>query len=86
MKLNTHNAKTLANLFAKPSPRNLEWNNIETLFVAVGCKVIEGSGSRVRFGYGPVVAMFHRPHPQTVAKRYQIEDARAFLEKIGVSP
>ena len=33
-----------------------------------------------------VVARFHRPHPAKEAKRYQVRDAREFLEKIGVKP
>jgi hypothetical protein len=48
--------------------------------------VIEGRGSRVRFAYGDRIAAFHRPHPVKEAKPYQVEDARAFLESIGVKP
>lgn len=47
---------------------------------------IEGSGSRVRFELNGVIGTFHRPHPQKEAKPYQVRDARAFLEKVGVLP
>jgi hypothetical protein len=32
------------------------------------------------------VATFHRPHPAKETKRYQVRDARAYLERIGVTP
>ena len=32
------------------------------------------------------VETFHRPHPAKEAKRYQVRAARAFLERIGVTP
>ncbi|WP_268807363.1 type II toxin-antitoxin system HicA family toxin [Tepidimonas taiwanensis] len=61
-------------------------SRIEALLIAVGCTVIEGRGSRVRFAFGDKVATFHRPHPAKEAKPYQVEDARTFLERIGVKP
>ncbi len=57
---------------------------MEALFLAMGAKLIEGNGSRVRFELNEVIATFHRPHPQKEAEPYQVRDARAFLEKAGV--
>ena len=54
--------------------------------VAAGCRVIEGSGSRVRFEKDGLVSTFHRPHPEKEAKRYQVRAARDFLDLIGVRP
>jgi hypothetical protein len=54
--------------------------------LAVGCLIIEGNGSRVRFFHNGIIASFHRPHPEKEAKRYQVRGARAFLIKIGVEP
>lgn len=54
------------------------------LFLALGAKVVEGNGSRVRFELNGVVASFHRPHPQKEAKPYQVKDAREFLSQAGV--
>ncbi|WP_256378968.1 type II toxin-antitoxin system HicA family toxin [Beijerinckia sp. L45] len=59
---------------------------MEALFLAVGCAIIEGHGSRVRFERSGVVGSFHRPHPAKEAKRYQVRDARDFLTKIGITP
>jgi hypothetical protein len=84
--MNSKQARTLARVFADPVPANIEWAEIESLLIAVGCDVIEGSGSRVRFVCRDVVAAFHRPHPAKEAKRYQVRDAREFLLKIGVKP
>ncbi|WP_232487272.1 type II toxin-antitoxin system HicA family toxin [Azotobacter chroococcum] len=64
----------------------LEWARIESLFVAAGAKAVEGNGSRVRFELNGVIATFHRPHPDKEAKPYQVRDARAFLEKAGITP
>jgi len=40
----------------------------------------------VRFSHGQRIAAFHCPHPSKEAKPYQVEDARAFLESIGITP
>jgi hypothetical protein len=65
---------------------HLAWRQIEGLFVALGARVIEGRGSRVRFELNGVVATFHRPHPHKEAKPYQVRDARMFLIQAGIRP
>ncbi|WP_289018873.1 type II toxin-antitoxin system HicA family toxin [Desulfobacter postgatei] len=84
--MNTKHRKTQAAIFQDPVNSNLEWNKIESLFVAVGCRVIEGSGSSVTFEKDGVRAYFHRPHPEKEAFKYRIKAAREFLIKIGVTP
>jgi HicA toxin of bacterial toxin-antitoxin, len=84
--MNKTHRKTLEAIFQQLIPKSLEWKRIELLFQAVGAKVIEGAGSRVRFDLNGVIGTFHRPHPQKEAKPYQVKDARAFLEKVGVLP
>ena len=81
----THN-KTLSAVFTDPVSASIEWRRIEALLVAIGCRVIEGNGSRVRFEKDGVVATFHRPHPAKEAKPYQVRDARHYLESLGVKP
>ena len=49
IRMNSTNRKTLAAVFSEPLPRNLEWRKIEALFLAIGCELIEGRGSRVGF-------------------------------------
>jgi hypothetical protein len=84
--MNSRHRATLAALFAEPVPANLEWRALEALLVALGCRVIEGAGSRVRFEHSGLVATFHRPHPAKDAKRYQVRDARDFVTKLGLKP
>ena len=84
--MNARQRKTLEAVFADPVKSNIAWADIESLLVAVGCRVIEGSGSRVRFEFKGIIAAFHRPHPAKEAKRYQVRDTREYLTKIEVKP
>lgn len=84
--MNTANRKTFAAIFENPATQSLAWRRIERLLIVLGCAVIEGRGSRVRFEKDGLVASFHRPHPAKEAKPYQVRDARQFLERLGVKP
>jgi len=84
--MNSKHLKTLKAIFAKPTVTTLEWARIESLLLGAGCTLIEGNGSRVKFAHGTTVASFHRPHPAKEAKAYQVDDARAFLTLIGITP
>jgi|SRR6056297_274267 len=85
-RMNSKHRKTLAAVFADPVSGTIEWATVESLLLAAGARLIEGRGSRVRFEKDGEVATFHRPHPAKEAKRYQVRDARDFLERIGVRP
>ena len=84
--MNSRHRRTLAAVFAHPTSSNIAWDDVEALLIAAGCRKIEGSGSRVKFENKGLIAAFHRPLPAKEAKKYQVEDARQFLEKIGVKP
>jgi len=84
--MNSKHRRVLKAIFTDPAPAGIEWADIENLLVAVGCNVIEGNGSRVRFVFKDEIETFHRPHPSKEAKRYQVRDARRFLARIGVRP
>lgn len=84
--MNASHRKTLATIFTDPVAKSLEWRRIEALLIAIGCSVIEGNGSRVRFEKDGHIATFHRPHPTKEAKPYQVRDARLHLENLGVKP
>lgn len=86
MRMNARQRATLVAVFTDPVSASIAWANIESLLVALGCKVIEGSGSRVRFEKDGLVASFHRPHPEKEARRYQVRDARDHVAKLGVAP
>lgn len=82
--MNSKHLKTLETIFTNPVNGSIEWSRIEALLIAVGCVLIEGSGSSVTFEKNGKRAYFHRPHPQKEALRYRVTDARHFLESIGV--
>lgn len=84
--MNSKHRKTLEAIFKNPVPGTLEWAAIESLLVAVGCSVLEGSGSRVRFDKNGEVETFHRPHPTKEAKHYQVCAARSYLIRLGIMP
>ena len=70
--MNSKQKKTLESIFASPVNGNLEWDRIEALLVAAGCRVIEGSGSSVTFEKDGLRVYFHRPHPQKEALKYWV--------------
>ena len=84
--MNSRHRKTLDAVFAEPTKTNIVWADIEALLIAVGCDVIEGSGSRVRFNFHGHIEFFHRPHPRKEAVRYQVKQAKEFLTELGVRP
>ena len=57
-------ADTLNAIFHTPVLSNVKWSDIESLFINLGARVIEGNGSRVKIFLNDRVAVFHRPHPQ----------------------
>lgn len=85
IQMNSKHRKTLEAIFANPVNGNLEWARVEALLVAVGCRVIEGSGSSVTFEKDGLRAYFHRPHPQKEALKYRVRLVREYLEKMGVT-
>ena len=84
--MNSKQRKTLAALFAKPTSAAVVFSDIEALVKGLGGSVHEREGSRVKLVLGDVEWRCHRPHPGKEAKRYQVEEAREFLERAGVNP
>ena len=54
--------------------------------IALGGTVTERAGSRVKLALHGEVWNCHRPHPGKEARRYQVEEARELLERVGVKP
>ena len=86
MGVDNKHRKTLEAIFEKPERANIEWKDIEALFVALGAEISEGSGSRVRVALKGVRAVFHRPHPQKETRKGAVKSVRRFLEAAGVKP
>jgi HicA toxin of bacterial toxin-antitoxin, len=84
--MNSKQSKALAAIFDLPVNGRIEWTRVESLLLALGCRVIEGPGSSVTFEHNGRRATFHRPHPGKEALRYRIVAARDFIERIGLKP
>ncbi|WP_373508285.1 type II toxin-antitoxin system HicA family toxin [Thiocapsa sp.] len=84
--MNSRHRKTLEAIFTEPVNGNLEWSRIEALLIAVGCLVIEGSGSAVTFEKDGRKANFHRPHPRKEALKYRVKQVREYLTQLGITP
>ncbi len=54
--------------------------------MALGGAVREGEGSRIALQLNGKIKHAHRPHPGKEAKKYQVEEIRAWLQTTGVAP
>lgn len=84
--MHSRHRRTLARIFADPTPADLRWSEIETLLRGVEAEVSEGGGSRVRVALGGVRAVFHRPHPRQETRRSMVRAVRDFLAAAGIEP
>jgi hypothetical protein len=79
-------ARTLAAIFARPTRGSIRFSEIESLVTALGGEVREGDGSRVVLQLGSAVKHAHRPHPGKEARKYQVDEIRAWLQAQGIKP
>ena len=84
--VNSKHRKTLTALFVLPTSASIVFADIEALLKSLGAKVLEREGSRVRAELQGEQWRAHRPHPGKEAKRYQVEEVRELLERLGVRP
>lgn len=78
--------RTLEALFARPVSGTIRWDEIEALFVELGAKVEERTGSRVGVVPFGEVRVFHRPHPSPETDKSAVASIRRWLESNGVKP
>lgn len=84
--MNNKHRKTLSAIFAKPASSSIHWQDVEKLFIALGCTITEGKGSRVRVMKDDIFAVFHRPHPEKETNKGALISVRDYLTKIGEAP
>jgi hypothetical protein len=84
--MNSKHRAALEAIFRDPVSATIAWTDIENLLLAMGCQTVEGAGSRVRLAKDGEVATFHRPHQAKEGKRYQVRDAREYLQRLGIRP
>lgn len=82
--MNKKQQQTLQRIFEKPLRSDIPWDDIESLFTALGAEISEGRGSRVRIALNDIRAVFHRPHPERVTDKGAIKSVLRFLQEAGV--
>ncbi len=78
--------RTLLAIFAHPVSANIQWRDIEALFVELGAEISEREGSRVAVVLFDEVRVFHRPHPSPNTDKGAVASIRNWLKQHGVVP
>ncbi len=78
--------KTLELIYHRPISANIQWRDIEALFVELGAQVEEREGSRVLVRLFGERRVFHRPHPSPNTDKGAVESVRRWLDEHGVRP
>ena len=73
-------------IFSRPTSANIQWRDIEVLFVELGAEIEERAGSRVSVFLFEEVRVFHRPHPSPNTAKGAVASIRKWLEQHGVEP
>jgi hypothetical protein len=84
--MNGKHRKTFEAIFKKPTSASILFSDIENLLTSLGGEVKEREGSRIKITLKSEQWHCHRPHPGKEAKRYQVEEARELLERLGITP
>ena len=84
--MSSRHLRTLAAVFEDPVRANILWSDVEAMFMYLGARLKEGSGSRVRVTLNQKRAVYHRPHPQKETPPRTVRPLRMFLTKAGVKP
>ena len=86
MALNNKQRKTLELIFTEPVPANINWQDIESLFTALGAMISEGKGSKISVTLNGRVFIYHRPHPQKETDKRAVKKVREVLQEAGIEP
>ena len=78
--------KTLEAIFARPVSANVQWKDIEALFIGLGAEISEREGSRIAVVLFGEVRVFHRPHPSPNTDKGAFASIRKWLEQHKVLP
>lgn len=82
--MNNKQRKILEKMLADPISKKLNYKDLESLLINIGCQIEQGNGSRVTIIYGKKIFKYHRPHPSPTVHPYAIKSFRLFLKVIGV--
>ena len=78
--------RTLELIFTRPTSGNVQWRDVQALFVEMGAEVSEREGSRVAVVLFDEVRVFHRPHPSPNTDKGAVASIRKWLEQHGIEP
>ena len=71
----------------KSKPKDFTFDELQSLLEALGFEMHskgKTSGSRVKFMYGKVPIIIHKPHPRKELLEYQVKQVLENLEKEGL--
>ena len=78
--------KTLDAIYARPVSANIQWRDIEALFVELGAEISEREDSRIAVVLFDELRVFHRPHPSPDTDKGAVASIRKWFEQHGVVP
>ena len=83
--MNSKHRKTLEALRSKPERGDIAWAAVEALLLGIGCRKLEGEGSRVRFvSPDGTILRIQRPHPRPVLDKGAVKSVRRFLDQMEI--
>jgi hypothetical protein len=84
---NAKQSRTLQRIFRQPTPNDIHWADIVSLFKHLGYTMYSRGGSKVCFRkHGSPSYYEHSPHPSKQTPATTIERTRHHLKKTGVTP
>ena len=82
--LNNHHADTLAKIYTHPVNHNIHWNDVISLFDAIGETEAQHDG-RYKITLGEETHVFDKPKHKDIDVQ-QVLDLRHMLERAGIAP
>jgi len=84
--MNRKQQRTLALIFSHPVNANINWKEIESLFIELGATLSQRAGSRVGVRLFGERRVFHRPHPSPYTDKGAVASIREWFKANGVTP
>ena len=85
MLVNRRHRRTLEAIYRVQA--NLDWTEIEALFIELAAEIRQPAGSRVRFRFPDGMrAVFHQRHPSGETGRATVRAIMHLLRRMGIRP
>ena len=84
--MSNRDQKLLRRIFETPTLSNIRYADAARLVRSLGGEVLAGSGSRRKFVIEKRILSLHEPHPGKELKKYQVEELRAWFDRLGIGP